>query len=574
MFRDRLEEFLQREFDARVNDLLGGSLKPRYVSLNLALVLLAYLAQKPSGELHAEIARSVQDLLSTALGAAQTVAAHTGLRVNKLSPLERLSDDVLVLILLHLDNHDTFIATKVSRRWRTITLYNPSLWASIDMSCRPVEFERRFQLFTARSKNAPLDIKLVLESVEANTSHVNEEDEETLRGLWNEQCESDVAQQLTHEVQKIVMAPGVFTRVRTLDITSMITSNPDNYDISDLYQPTPKLRLAASPSLRRLRLNWAEPDVHELRLILDSKIGAYDSVSSLALGAVDNLEEVLPRFPGVIDLSLWLDQSEVYTPSDIQLADLCIWMPKLRYLEIVEVPNTFATKPLVTKPSLHRLVLHGEFARDVFTKVSQQMDLKEIPELSLLNNTLDTFKTGFIPVASGPADQLSVYDSPKWLHPRLGYHLYAEDSCRRLRYLHSMYKRLHCEEMVSYAIINTNIEALYDALPANMPQLVTLRIHLDRFRSVSDIIQETSPRLPRSCPALAHLELYVGYDRTSDEGDVATGVEIMNWIALHLQDFPKPLHTLRIVGMRVGADLDALNSLARTVLFTPTPLFE
>jgi len=577
MFSDRLEAFLQREFDAHVDDLLASSQTPRCMSFNMIPVLFAYIAQRYSGLLHAQIASSVKDLRLSALGAVEAVAARTGLRVNRLSPLDRLSDDILVLILLHLENCDIFFATKVSRRWRAVTLSTPSLWTTIDLSCRPVEFEQRFQLFVMRSKHAPLNVKLKLESTEVDASNIDEYDHDNLHDLWTEQCERDVDWQLVHAVQKTVMAPGVLDRLRTLDITSRLTIYASSYDQDNLKQPTPTLQLAATPSLQRLRLNWAEPAVHELHLVLDPTLGAYGSVSSLALCAIENLREVLPRFSSVVELSLWLDQSAVNDPYDIQLADICAWMPQLRKLEIVEAPENFASKPLVTKPSLHRLVLHGEFARDVLTEVAGQIDINEIPEISLRNNTRDAFKTGFIPVAGGPADQLSLYvghDYPKWLQSLSGFHVYAEDAFRRLRYLHSSYKKLDCEEMVSYATINTNIEALYDVLPTKMPRLVTFRIYSNNLRSHKDSKRKPQPQPPRSCPALAHLELYVGYDRTSDEGEVLSGVKVVDWIACHLQDFPQPLDTLRVVGVRVDSDLAALNSLARTVLVTSTAAFE
>jgi len=577
MFRDRLEEFLQREFDAHVNDLLASSQKPRCISFSLTMDSFADPAAISSGVLHAQIVKGMEDLRVAVFGAVDIVTARTGLRINQLSPLDRLSDDILMLILLHLDNRDTFFATKVSRRWRAVALSTPSLWATIDLSCCPVEFEERFQLFVMRSKQAPLDVKLKLESTDVDASDVEEGDYDSLYDLWTEQCELDVDWQLGHDVQKIAVAPAVLARVRTLDITSRLTSDPGNCYHGNLNQPTPKLQLAATPSLRRLRLNWAEPAVHELHLVLDPSLGTYDSVSLLALCAVDNLREVLPRFSSVVELSLWLDDSAVYHPFDIQLADICAWMPQLRKLEIVEAPENFASKPLVTKPSLHRLVLHGEFAREVLTQVAGQIDLNEIPEISLRNHTLDAFKTGFIPVAGGPADQLSLYvghDYPKWLQPNSGCHFYAEDGCRRLRYLHSKYKKLDCEEMVSYATINTNIEALFEVLPEKMPQLVRFRIYSNNLRSHKGSKREPQPRPPRSCPALAHLELYVGYDRTSDEGEVLSGVEVVDWIACHLQDFPQPLDTLRVVGVRVDSDLAALNNLARTVSVTSTAAFE
>jgi len=574
MFKDRLEEFLQREFDAHVNDLLASSQKPECVSFSLIMVSFAYPAANSSGVLHAQSVKGVENLRGTVFGAVDIVTARTGLRINKLAPLDRLSDDILMLILLHLDNRNTFFAAKVSRRWRTVALHSPSVWTNIDLSCHPVEFERRFKLFTTRSKNAPLNIKLAVESTDVDTSDDEEDkDPSLIRFRW-EQCGDEVNQQLEHHVQRIAMAPEVLARVRTLDITSTLTLEPYNYHHGHLRQPTPTLQLAASPSLQRLRLNWADPDVHELHLVLDSKPDAFDSVFSLALCAVDNLWEVLPRFPRVANLSLWLEPLDDYAANEIHIANICSWMPRLRKLEIVEVPDDFAAKPLVTKPSLHRLILHGRWANDVLADLAKTMDLDKIPEISLRNNTRYAYKTGFIPAASRPTDQLTVYNCPKWIQSHSGYHLYAEDGFQRLRYLQSKYKRLHCEEMVSYTTINANVEALFEILPEKIPQLVILRIHLDSFRrSTSDRRPEMNLRPLRSCPALAHLELYVGYDRTSD-GEIVSGVQILNWISLHLQDFSQPLDTLRVVGVRVEADLDALNNFARTVLFTSAPLFK
>ena len=55
MFKDRLGEFLQREFDTRVNGLLAGSQKLTCVSFSLTMVSFAYPAANSSGVLHAQI---------------------------------------------------------------------------------------------------------------------------------------------------------------------------------------------------------------------------------------------------------------------------------------------------------------------------------------------------------------------------------------------------------------------------------------------------------------------------------------------------------------------------------------
>ena len=325
------------------------------------------------------------------------------------------------------------------------------------------------------------------------------------------------------------------------------------------------------PSLRRLRLNWAEPTVYELSLVLDPKLGAYDSVNSLALCAVDVLEEILPRFPNVVDLSLWLDRSTLYTRKDIQLSEICDWMDRLRKLEVVAVPEGFALKSLASKPSLHRLVLHGEFAHDVLAKIAKQINLGEIPEISLRNNTLQALKSGFIPMPCGPAAELSVSTCPSWMRLNSNYHLCTEDDSGLRRFFHSKYKRFDCEAIVNYPTIKANIGALYEVLPEALPRLSTLRISLSSLSSEN--INERGSR-PRSCPALTHLELYVRPDTIVNQEVVVSGADIIKWITRHLQDFKQPLNALQVIGVQVESDRDALDNLARTVSFTPTSFFE
>ena len=329
------------------------------------------------------------------------------------------------------------------------------------------------------------------------------------------------------------------------------------------------MRLPASTSLQRLRLNWAQPDVHELHLDLDFECGAYDPITSLALCAVDNLRQVLPCFPYVVDLSLWLGEPQESTPQDIQLAKICEWMVQLCKLEVVEVPIDFASKAPAAPPTLDRLVLHGRFARDVVVAFASLMDFNSIAEISLWDNKGDTFKPSIVSMPSGPAMELSVHGFRRWSQPDLGYHFCAENGHGLRRIFHSTlyYYESKCnEEIIDYATINTNMEAFYDVIPKAMPQVATLRIRLDSdFQSDSHRVSQIS------CPALAHLELYV---TASPDEKVTSGSEVVDWILQHLKDFSRPLEMLRVVGVRLRFDVGALNSLAHTVLFTLTSLFE
>jgi len=498
------------------------------------------------------------------------MAAETGTRVNRLAPVDRLADETLVLILLRLDSRTTFFSTKVSRRWRNISLSNPSLWAHVDLSCCS-NFQRRFQLFVDRSHKMPLDLKLVMESTEIDISDIPEDDEEALSEFFSEQCDDDLSEQLGDCIQSLALAPNVVARLRVLDITSKLTTDPNEYGPGKIKQPTPTLRLPASSSLQRLRLNWAQPDVHELHLDLGFECGTYDSITSLALCAVDNLREVLPCFPYVVDLSLWLGEPQESTPQDIQLAEICEWMVQLRKLEVVEVPIDFASKAPAVPPTLDRLVLHGRFARDVVVAFASLMNLNSIAEISLWDNKGDTFKPSIVSMPSGPAMELSVHGFQRWSQPELGYHFCAEN-CRGLRRIfHSTlyYYESKCnEEIIDYATINTNMEAFYDVVPKAMPQLTTLRIRMDSdFQSDSHRVSQIS------CPALAHLELYVTATASPDK-NVTSGAHVMDWIAKHLKDFSRPLETLRVVGVRSRFDVGALNSLAHAVFLNPTSLFE
>ena len=359
------QESVRRVSAARIQRACGrpsrrlAESKVRPMQLDSLLACSRSFTPKPSGPLHANMAKTISDLRILALEVVEIVTAQTATRVNCLAPVDQLPDDTLALILLQLDSHTTFLMTKVSRRWRNMVLLASSLWASIDLSCCPREFKRWFQLFVERSQNAPLDLKLVMESTEIDTSHVRKDRGEVLCQLWSEQCADDVSTQLGGCIEDLALVPDVFARLRTLDLTSLLSTDPEEHKYDKIKRPTPTLQLRACSSLRRLRLNWAEPDVHELHLILDSELGAFDSVSSLALCAVDNLREVLPRFPRVICLSLWLGQPQESTRPDIQLADISKWMPQLRQSEIAEVPDDFASKPLTTR---HRCVVWSSTA--------------------------------------------------------------------------------------------------------------------------------------------------------------------------------------------------------------------
>jgi len=516
----------------------------------------------------------MSELRIAALGIVETVAAKTGIRVNRLAPVDRLTDDTLTLIMLHLDNRTLSYTRQVSWRWRNLALSTPSLWTNIDMSCRPhYDFQNRFQLFAERSQNAHLDLKLVMEGDDSDTydTHIRD-DEVDMVYMWSHRCAYYVEHQLGC-VEELALAPDVITRLRTLDLTSTILNGPpdDEYDLEE--QLTPTLHLPACSSLRRLRLNWAKPDVHKLQLDLDPQSGAYDSVDSLALCAIINLENILPRFPGVIDLSLWLGNL-AHKPNYFQLADIFAWMPQLRKLEVAEIPKNFVSRTLTSPPSLDRLRLHGRFALDSLATISSQIDLDAISEISLWNFKKQAFKSVIIPVSSGPTAELSVYSYIRQDWPRTGVNYCADDGRGHRRLLHNT--KCHSEydaEIVSYAIINTNANALYCIIPNTipMPKLVTLRV----CEPKSSLLSYTG-RVPQiSCPALANLELYVAEPdvrgRNAKEMTVS-GAVILEWVEGHLKDFARPLDTLRLVGVGVGSDLDALDGLARNVFFTPSLL--
>ena len=419
-----------------------------------------------------------------------------------------------------------------------------------------------------------MDLKLVMQSNEVDTTGVCMKDGGDVYSLRRDRCVADVSQQLGHNVQNIAMASDVLTRLRTLDITSLISTDPTNCGYGDTLtrQPTQTLHLAASPSLRRLRLNWAKIRVHELRLNLASNHGAYDSVNSLALNGIVNLQEVLTRFPRVTDLSLWLGQHESPSP-DIQLGDICEWMPQLHKMEVGDVPQDFALKPLTSMLRLNRLALHDTFACDVLMRVAGQMELNAISGIYLWNKMPNSFVLGFIHALNGPAAELSVYASYwpwRWKDPN--YEFCAEDGHGRSRIFHSThYNSEYSEEIAGYATVNTDMVALDGVLPEVMPQLTTLRVRepIGSFRTHDTKVT------PLSCPALVHIELYAVHERKLDEEEgVLSGTDVLNWISHHLKDFAQPLNTLRVVGVRVGSDLGALDGLASNILFSPSSLVE
>ena len=501
----------------------------------------------------------MHDLRVLALGAVESVAAKTATRVNRLAPVDRLSDDNLVHILLQLDSRTKFFATKVSRRWRNLALSTPTLWAHIDLSCSS-NFQRQFQLFVDRSQNAPLDLTLVMN----NNTKVDASRFKYCWGSRPKQCEEDMREQLEC-IKLVALDVNVIARLRTLDITSLISTDFRGYGSCT----TPTLQLPASPSLRGLRLNWAEFSAHKLHLVLDPELGAYNSVCSLGLGAVDNLEEVLPQFPCVVDLSLWVVQPPGSKNGDIQLADIFKWMPQLRRLEVADVPESFASKTPTVQPSLHRLLLDGMDSTIVLSDIARIMDLDSIAEISLWKHAEDDLNPSIISALSGPAVELSVYSLPRSHSDGWGYRFCAENGRGLRRILHganSCYTRQSYEEIVGYATISTTTEALHDVFPVVMPQLVTLRIRMDGLKS--DSYQDSQV----SCPALAHLELY--FTAGSGDEEVMSGADIASWITSHLKDFSQPLETIRVVGVRLGSDVGALNSLARAVLFTPSSLFK
>jgi len=521
--------------------------------------------RKRSGPLHAQIAKSFDDLWIIALDSVKTVAGETATRINRMAPVDRLTDDTLVYILMHLDNRTTFFTTKVSRRWRNLALSTPGLWTSIDLSCCPREFERRFRLFVEQSQISPLDIKLIMESTEVDAEQVRK-NYEILWEFFSEHCAEDLSEQLKHRIRRLVLVPNVLVRLRSLDITSTLTAD-NEYGSSEIKQPTPTLQLPASSSLQRLRLNWARPHEHELHLVLDPKMGAFDSVSSLALCAVDNLREVLPRFPRVVDLSLWLGQPQDSEFQGIQLAEICEWMARLSKLEVAEVPQNFASKTLAAPPSLHRLFLHGKFAGDVLNAIAAQMDLEAVLDIGLWNSTRDVLISDIISALSEPAVELSVHDCPPSSHTDSCYHFCAADGLGRHRIFHGSYDSYYyqCDddsEIISNETINTNMDMLFNVLPKAMPRLETLRIRLGGFQRDNSRVSQLS------CPALVHLELF------SLNGDVTSGADVTNWITSHLKDFSQPLKTLLVTGVRLGSDIGVLDRLASTVSCAPISLFE
>ena len=417
-----------------------------------------------------------------------TAAAQAGSLVNRLSPLDRLADDILSLVLQQLDNRTIFFAAKVSRRWRALSLSIPSLWANIDMSCRPPDrhmqkdqFQRRFQLLVERSKGAPLDIKLVMESTEVQSLYDRDDvEDEYVHELLLQECELDLEQQFESGVKLLALAPDVIARIRTLDITSMLdTFHRRFWSSGRVQQPTQQLQLPIAPALRHLRLNWARPETQKLELVLPPDLCAFGSVSSLSLCAVPNLQAILPRFSGVTDLSLrMVDEDE-----GIELADICAWMPKLETLEIVDVFDNFAFKSLTSHPSLKRLALHGELTSFAFPMVAKQLNPDAIPEISIWNIGAQPFESAVIPEAATATAELSLSAQPcetglrgqKLTSFRL-HHFCAEDGSGRRHVVHSKHVN-DCEpEIATFTTINANMRAFNEMLLDTMPRLTTLRI--------------------------------------------------------------------------------------------------
>jgi len=234
--------------------------------------------------LHEKAVKSLRNARILALRSFNKVAAQTGTILNRLTPVKRLTDDILLLVFQQLDIPARFYAAKVSQRWRTLALSISSLWANIELSCRSGNFEQQFLLLKNRSRDALLDITLVMESnivefLEYSHRHMPAE---VVNDRLYQQCEIDLKQQLENRISRLVLAPDVLARTRTLDITSMIDTRHRRYrHVNRVTQPEQRLQLAASPSLRRLRLNWARPETHELELIISEDPCAFDSVSSL-----------------------------------------------------------------------------------------------------------------------------------------------------------------------------------------------------------------------------------------------------------------------------------------------------
>ena len=510
-----------------------------------------------------------------------TVVARVGALLNRMSPLDRLADDILVLVFQRLDNRAKFFAAKVSRRWRALALSVPSLWATIDLSCQLREFEKRFLLLVNRSGDAPLDITLFIKSKKVKTIEAGygEDYEETIQLL--QQCETDLGRQLQRRIQRLVLAPNVLRRTRTLDITSFFDFNHyvgSSVEMDEL--PTQQLCLAASPSLQRLRLDWGRPASQYLVLDPPTDQCTFNSVSTLALYSVTDLRIILPRFGGVVDLSL----RAVDDDTDIELADICAWMPRLLRLEIIDVPENFASKPILLRPSLKRLVLHGEYVRNIFAEVVNQLDFDTIPMVILCSLASNSFRSDFIRNPNPLTAELSVIDyngnygmeSSVW-GPRACYYFCVDDGLGNIRVLHSTHQDFEdCfPEIVTFATININMGAFAKKSLNTMPLLTTLRLQafVRTFHS-TDLNRGT----PVSCPVLAHLELYFVQPRRTvcndrDDHNLA-GQHILKWVTNNLTGFTSPLQTLRVVGARVLDDDGVLNKVSHAVFFAPSPLVE
>ena len=190
------------------------------------------------------------------------------------------------------------------------------------MSCRPEQFEQQFELLVNRSRNALLDVKLVMENNKVkylDEATVLESGRRFVRELVMKQSEIDLERQLERGIQSLALVPDVLARTRKLDITSNLDTIYDGYLSGDrVWIPTQSLQFAAMPYLQRLRLNWTSPRAQELNIDFPKNRDTLGNVSSLSLCNVCDLERLLPRFIGVIDLSLHVNTEE--TP--ITLADI------------------------------------------------------------------------------------------------------------------------------------------------------------------------------------------------------------------------------------------------------------
>jgi len=244
--------------------------------------------------------------------------------------------------------------------------------------------------------------------------------------------------------------------------------------------------------------------------------------------------------------------------------------------------KSFAYEPLVSRPSLKRLVLHGEHVHDIFVKLVTILDLDLIPKIILCNLASSRFSSEFLRNTSPPTAELSVVNCnggssmeiPVW-GSRAHYHFCVDDGLGNFRVLHSKHFDDCYPVMDIFTTVNINMSAFVQNRHGTLPLLTTLRL-----RASAETLHFTKfgREAPLSCPALVHLELYFVQPRPRSSSDRyekdLTAPHLLECVRKNLIDFKTPLQTLRVVGAHMGDDVGVLNNMACAVFFTHSPLIE